>query len=256
VTPRFPLLDHGRLRKRWTYVGVFSPALSLCAAAVQVGPARQEFWAVAVGDRMWERTRRRPGRVDVSVDHLSVRDRGTWIDLALSPAAPIEVRTPYAPSFAWTRKRAGGRAQGTVVVDGESFDVDGLALVDESAGYPPRRTSWLWSAGAGLSTSGEPVAWNTTVGLHDVPPRTESTVWVNGVAREITPGRIAADLSSVAWDDAGLSFSPSVVRRRSENLLVVRSSYEQPFGAFTGTLPGGVVLASAQGVMERHDAVW
>lgn len=36
----------------------------------------------------------------------------------------------------------------------------------------------------------------------------------------------------------------------------MRSSYAQPFGTFTGTLPGGVTLAEGLGVLERHDAVW
>ena len=32
--------------KRWRYVGVFCEELMLCAARVQVGPARQSFWAL------------------------------------------------------------------------------------------------------------------------------------------------------------------------------------------------------------------
>lgn len=252
---RFPLVHHGRLRKRWRYVGVFSPELSLCAATVRVGPATQEFWAVLADGALHERTRRHRGRVSLLGDHVSVRDGQTWIDVHVAAAPPVEVVTPYAPGFAWTRKEGGGRAVGTVVVDGRSYDVDGLGLIDDSAGFPPRRTSWLWSAGTGLSATGQVVAWNTTVGLHDTEPLTESTVWVDGVAHAVPVGRIAPDLSGVLgeWD---LAFTPKAVRRRSENLLVVRSSYEQPFGSFTGTLPGGVVLASAHGVMERHDAVW
>jgi hypothetical protein len=30
----------------------------------------------------------------------------------------------------------------------------------------------------------------------------------------------------------------------------------QPFGAFSGELPGGIELAGARGVMERHFARW
>lgn len=250
-----PLLSHGRLRKRWRYVGVFSPELSLCAATVHVGPATQEFWAVAVDGRLHERTRRRSGRVSVVDDHVRVRDGQTWIDVRVAAAMPVEVVTPYAPGFAWTRKQGGGRAVGTVVVAGRSYSVEGLALVDDSAGFPPRRTSWLWCAGAGRSTTGQVVAWSTTVGLHDAAP-SESTAWVDGVASAVPVGPISRDLSGVRGEGWDLAFTPSVVRRRSENLLVVRSSYEQPFGSFAGTLPGGVSLASGHGVMERHDAVW
>ncbi len=39
-------------------------------------------------------------------------------------------------------------------------------------------------------------------------------------------------------------------------MLLLRSSYRQPFGTFPGTLPGGITLREAYGVMERHEAVW
>jgi hypothetical protein len=36
----------------------------------------------------------------------------------------------------------------------------------------------------------------------------------------------------------------------------VRSSYRQPFGTFSGVMPGGVRVAEGYGVMEYHDARW
>jgi hypothetical protein len=36
----------------------------------------------------------------------------------------------------------------------------------------------------------------------------------------------------------------------------VRSSYRQPFGTFTGRLPGGIELDDGFGVMEQHDVRW
>jgi len=53
-----------------------------------------------------------------------------------------------------------------------------------------------------------------------------------------------------------LRFAAGAVRARDDNLLVIRSEYEQPFGTFSGTLPGGIELAEGYGVMERHVAVW
>jgi hypothetical protein len=38
--------------------------------------------------------------------------------------------------------------------------------------------------------------------------------------------------------------------------LVIRSAYRQPFGTFTGTLPGGLGVDCGYGVMEDHRAVW
>ena len=43
----------------------------------------------------------------------------------------------------------------------------------------------------------------------------------------------ADDLSSVG----GLRFTREAVRARHENLIVLRSDYEQPFGTFSGELP-------------------
>jgi hypothetical protein len=36
----------------------------------------------------------------------------------------------------------------------------------------------------------------------------------------------------------------------------MRSDYRQPFGSFSGELPGGLELESGYGVMEWHDVRW
>jgi hypothetical protein len=36
----------------------------------------------------------------------------------------------------------------------------------------------------------------------------------------------------------------------------VQSRYRQPFGTFSGRLPGGLELAAGYGVMEEHDVRW
>ena len=41
-----------------------------------------------------------------------------------------------------------------------------------------------------------------------------------------------------------------------ENLLLVASDYEQPFGEFTGSLPLAGELRTGWGVMERHRVRW
>jgi hypothetical protein len=53
-----PLFRGTRPLKRWRYVGIFCEELMACAATVQVGPARQTFWAVVSRDdgRLRERT--------------------------------------------------------------------------------------------------------------------------------------------------------------------------------------------------------
>ena len=77
-------------------------------------------------------------------------------------------------------------------------------------------------------------------------------MWIDGVAREVGPVRFAGDLSSVGE----LRFAEEAVRERRENRLLVRSRYRQPFGTFSGALPGDVALADGYGVMEDHDVWW
>ncbi len=62
------LFRGARPLKRWRYVGVFAEELMACAAIVQVGPARQSFWALL--DRstggLRERTRLLPAALSSS----------------------------------------------------------------------------------------------------------------------------------------------------------------------------------------------
>jgi hypothetical protein len=51
-------------------------------------------------------------------------------------------------------------------------------------------------------------------------------------------------------------FSEWSAREENLNLLLFRSRYRQPFGTFSGELPGGLRLREAQGVMEEHDVLW
>jgi hypothetical protein len=57
-------------------------------------------------------------------------------------------------------------------------------------------------------------------------------------------------------DGSALRFAPEATRSRSDNLLLLRSDYTQPFGTFAGALEGGLELAEGFGVMERHSARW
>jgi hypothetical protein len=257
-----PLFRGGRPLKRWRYVGVYGRDLMLCAGTVRVGPTRQCFWAV--WDReagiLRERTRFvRTGNVRFEEGWVNVRDGDVLIDLELDldDGNAVEVVSPHGAQHIWTRKHGGVRANGAVLVGDRTHRVDGRALVDESAGYHARRTAWEWSAGVGVAADGRPVAWNLVDGVHDGPEVSERTVWVNGEPGEIAPVHFAPDLSAI-HGAAGeeLRFEHQAERRRHDNLLLFRSVYRQPFGRFSGTLPGGIELAEGYGVMEEHDVRW
>ena len=254
LPPRpMPLLRGGRPLKRWRWVGAFGPDVMLCAAVAHVGPLATSWWAV--WDRevrtLAEHTQRRAGAVELSDDHIHVEDGPVTMDLVVHGEPAVETVSPHGDQYIWTAKQS-VRVTGSVVLADRAHTVDLRGLVDESAGYHARHTAWKWSAGVGVSEAGATVAWNLVDGVHDAPVASERTVWVDGVPHELPPLQFAEDLSAVG----GLRFSSEAVRAREDNLLLLRSSYEQPFGAFSGELPVAGRLREGWGVMERHDVRW
>ncbi len=268
------LFRGSRALKRWRYVGIFCDELMACAATVQVGPARQSFWAVhlrGVG-RMRQRTHlfRRRGAVELSrapapglrargrAGHLRVHDGGVALDLLLCEQQGVETVCPHGREEVWTRKQAGCAAQGTLALDGgQPRSIRALAVIDDTAGYHARETEWRWSAGVGEGTDGVALAWNLVAGVNDPPSGSERAVWVAGEPHEPPPVSFATDLSHVSCSDGSrLDFLAEAERSRSENLLIVRSEYSAPFGVFSGTLPGAIALTRGLGVMEHHRARW
>ena len=130
-------------------------------------------------------------------------------------------------------------------------------MIDDSAGYHARVTEWRWSAGVGSAADGTPLAWNLVSGINDPATGSERAVWVDGAPHEVGPVEFAADLSSIrASDGALLSFEAWAQRSRRDNLLILSSDYQAPFGSFSGALPGPIELAAGLGVMEHHRARW
>lgn len=248
------ILVGGRPLKRWCWVGAFSEEVMLCAGVFQLlGRGPRMTWS-AVWDRstrtLAESTRRRRHRASVTAERLLVADGPVQIDLSLERGEPVETISPHGASYIWTRKSP-ARARGTVTLADRRFELDAAALVDESAGYHARTTDWRWSAGVGTTGSGQAVVWNVVTGLHDDPEASERTVWVDGVPHQLPALAFADDLSSVG----DLAFTSEATRAHRENLLLVVSDYEQPFGRCAGSLPvAGEV--TGLGVMERHHARW
>ena len=259
---RMPLARAGRPLKRWRYVGVFGPELMLCVGEARIGGIPQRWWAVAEPDgTLHERTTAGRGGVGLDSERVRVRAERVEIDLELGDdtGEAVEVVSPHGRSWIWTRKHANTPASGRVVLDGREHAVDGTAFIDESAGYHARHTSWRWSAGIGRGEGGERVAWNLVAGVHDAPEASERSVWVDGEAREVGPVEFAEDLSRVAErlsPSGGLSFDAWCAREDHTRRGFFRSDYLQPFGSFSGELPGGPRLAAGYGVMEWHDVRW
>jgi Domain of unknown function (DUF2804), C-terminal len=212
---------------------------------------------------VWDRERGRLsertgfGRGRVVLDHRRVHVPGVAELVLEATGEAVEVVSRHGAQYIWTRKQP-VRAHGSLIAAGRTIAVDAAALVDDSAGYHARETSWDWCAGVGAAVDGTPLAWNLVTGVHDAPRRSERTVWAGGAAREVGPVRFAADLSAIAFaeDGAALAFHAEAQRARRDDLKLLVSDYRQPFGTFSGELPGGLALAEGFGVMERHAVRW
>jgi hypothetical protein len=181
-----------------------------------------------------------------------VNDGSVEIEIELEEAAGIETVCPTGDAYAWTRKQGGIPARCLVAIDGVRRTLDARAVVDDTAAYYQRHTTWSWSAGVGTGADGRELAWNLVEGVNDPPQNSERTVWVDGEPSEVGPVRFARDLMGVG----ALAFAPEAVREAETNMLLVRSAYRQPFGTFSGELPGPIRIAEGYGVMEFHDAWW
>jgi hypothetical protein len=277
-----PLRRGGLWRKRWRYAAAFSDDLLVCAARVNVGPLGQTFWAIwnRGEQELVERTRFLvPGaRGDVWTEGrdgagqiLHAPDEGSVVRIESKHPEAGEVRAflrfgggrwveAVCPTeddeYVWTRKRVDVPVQADVRLHGNRLVSEARGVEDESEGYHPSHTVWSWSAGVGKTADGRSVGWNLVSGINDPPELSERAIWIDGDPTE--PGPVEfQDLDAIAFDDgARLDFSAECERRKEESRLFVRYSYRQPMGTFSGTLPGGIALASGLGVMEHHDAHW
>ncbi|MEA2472418.1 MAG: hypothetical protein QOE06_333 [Thermoleophilaceae bacterium] len=245
--------------KRWRYLAAYAPELMVCVCEVRIGPVPQRFWAIAEpGRSIVTRTTMGPGGVTIAGPHARVDTHDVLIDLRFDEDGGVESLHPSGRSgFVWTRKQAGIPVRGEVELDGRRIELDCLGVIDDTAGYHERHTSWRWCAGVGHTPAGERVGWNLVTGVNDPEKGSERAVWIDGDEFEPGPVEIAEDLSSVRFAEGGeLRFSAWSERAERTNLLLVRSAYRQPFGVFAGELPGGILLSDGFGVMEWHDVMW
>ncbi|MBA2240331.1 MAG: DUF2804 family protein [Solirubrobacterales bacterium] len=280
---RLPLRRHGVLRKQWRWVGAFSDELMVCAARVKVGPIGQTFWAILerpsgrlTEDVSLRLPTARGGVWTEAPEKTGIRDhapeRGSLVRIEGRSAAGEPIRgflrfeggewaeaicpTGQDDGYVWTRKRAGMSVGIDLRIGGRRLESEGRGVEDETEGYHPHHTVWSWSAGVGSTPEGREVAWNLVEGVNDPPERSERTIWVDGSPSE--PGPVSFEgLEAVRGADGSeLRFSAEAERSMSDSKPFVSYELVQPFGSFSGSLPGGIELASGLGVMEHQDARW
>lgn len=281
----------GRVR-RWMYAAAGDGTAAVGAAIVDIGVAGTVFaWALLEDELVrWETRRllaagcvvgRSSGtgasfsgggatvviggegslRIDVPTgDHGRLRAQ-----VRTGAVTPAVLTTP-TPEGGWnaTEKAAGYTAVGRIAAGGRSRRLDGGGWRDWTTGRQDRRTTWRWAAGAGRSRVGAArVGLNVSTGMNAAAAG-EDVVWWDGV-----PYALAVDHLGPEGDPAGtwtvrgpgwsLRFAVAAVRAAEEGFGPLRSSYIQPIGRFTGTLPapdGDPTAVEVTGVTETHLARW
>ena len=226
----------GASAQGWRYVGVYGPELMLCVgrgpdragppdASGRCGTAR----AVACTSA------RRSGAARSHSARASAAcvDRGrrssTWRSRR---TGGIETVCPSGDGYALDAQAGRDRARaGRSTSTASPRAIDARAVIDDTAAYYERHTRWRWSAGVGTDADGRGVAWNLVAGVNDPP--SAASARCGSTACRARRGR-ARSPTTCARGRTTCASHAEASRERRENLLLVRSSYRQPFGTFSG----------------------
>ena len=159
-----------------------------------------------------------------------------------------------------------------ISLDGHAMPCDKsrtTLLYDWSGGYFRRETNWYWGAFSGLSAGRAPVLVGANfAALTNEAYFSENAFWINNQRTRVTRCIFDFDQKNLfkpwrLWDEAktiDLVFAPAARRGENINALVLKSSFHQFFGRFSGVLrpPDGkpARLENLWGLGEFHRSVW
>ncbi|HVH45256.1 MAG TPA: DUF2804 domain-containing protein [Labilithrix sp.] len=291
------LRDEVFRRKKWVYVALASEQVWVSLAVVRLGYAANVF--VFVFDRASRRmivdrtvlgspraavvadephasgllARFEGARASVRIERrdeacdLRARFADLEIDAVLdeSTAPPaVSAIADLGPSLvSGTEKRALATVRGHLVAAGRRVSLDGaFAGYDYTHGLLPRRTRWRWAFAMGHAKDGTPVGFNLVEGFVG---EAECAAFLNGRVHPLPEPRFELEPERIErpWRLTGagvdLTFEVGAVHEQRTNLVLVRSRFLQPVGAFRGTLRiagRDVELDGVPGVVEDQDVLW
>lgn len=165
-----------------------------------------------------------------------------------------------------TQKHALLSVTGHARIAGQRRALDGgLAGIDYSQGFVPRRTAWKWAFALGHARTGERVGLNLVEGFVGAP---ECAIWIDGELHPLAEGRFAFDAArplepwsiQTADGSADLRFVPGALHAERRSLGLVSSSYILPVGSLSGAVRvegrGSLELERVLGVVEDQQVLW
>jgi hypothetical protein len=169
---------------------------------------------------------------------------------------------------AYTHKDAAMPAHLSLQWDGADLPPAGLAAFDWTRTVALRHTSWNWASLAHHLPGGHRVGLNLSARVYvdGAGRQMENALWLDGRLHGLdnvefsVPDAPLREPWRIHGEHLDLRFEPLATRQQHVNLGLVRSTFVQPFGHFSGWLqgPGGerLTLERAPGVVEDHDALW
>jgi len=196
------------------------------------------------------------GGVDIALE-LTVED-----ERAISAICPVAGRSRGVNV---TQKEPGVDVVGTVRVAGDrageaasrpdrTRSIDGVGFLDYSHGLLGRETRWDWAFGWGTASDGTPVGFNLVDRFND---GRENVVWVDGRPERVGAATLETGEEWRVRTDCGTVDATLAVEARREQHVdvgLVRSSYDQPLGRWSGTVAGHEF--EGVGVAEEHATRW
>jgi hypothetical protein len=204
-------------------------------------------------------------RYQLSVDTKRLRLHATMetegAPLAVSAISPVP-----EGAVNMTTKRVLMPTHGALCIDGKTYPIESAwGGMDYTHGALARRTEWRWAFGMGTSKEGKKVAFNLVDGFNQGK---ECAVWIDDAIvptvsalfdyneqHPASPWRIRTPDGLLE-----LKFIPDAIHEERIDMRLVRSSFLQPMGAFSGTIrvPGEKELHfdSLSGVVEDQRVIW
>jgi hypothetical protein len=234
-----------RLRRDLSFLGV--PGVSARVSFAPAAGARTSFRAPFFRASMTEEDGRWSVRMRGRRLSLDARLDGRAAPPTLCAVAPIEGGIANC-----THKTLCLPVSGALTVDGETFDLaDATGSFDHTSGLLARDTRWRWASAAGRR-----LGFNLVEGFNGP---VENVAWIEGKPVPVGAVRFSFGDPLGEWRIQGnavdLTFQPEGARKEDKNLLVAKSWYVQPIGAFRGRIAGATV-DGLPGVTEDHIARW
>jgi hypothetical protein len=221
-------------------------------------------------------------------NHLSAGQHTVTIDIAekkdlpairgelvltenLDVVQPLIASLPIKPGRPLYTHKAPLPVEGSLRIGGQSYDFipsRDIALIDVHKAYYPRHTFWRWATFATRSESGSLSGVNLTHNIIKDDHRwNENVIWLEDRLCRVGPARFEIPDNPMApWrvstldKRVDLTLEPVGLRHERINLGLARSSYNQPFGPYSGTLTDEYGrrygIKGAWGLAEDHKTVW